>query len=77
MFPLFQFDRGTPPADALLAAHAIVAAQADGWTAAAFLVRPQPELDGRSPVAWLRANPDADPEPVLLAARRAAFALAA
>jgi hypothetical protein len=69
-YPRWQFDAASsaPFAAVKQLNKVFTGAGLDPWTLAAFATAPQPELDGRTPV---EAFGDADPEPLLLAARRA------
>jgi hypothetical protein len=68
-YPRWQFDaaNGAPFAAIKKLNGVFGEADLDPWTLASFATTPQPELDERTPV---EAFADADPEPLLLAARR-------
>ncbi len=69
-YPRWQFDAAnSAPFVAIKKLNGIFGkAGLDPWTLAAFATAPQPGLDDRTPVEALG---DADPEPLLLSARRA------
>jgi len=73
VYPLFQFHAGRPlPAlGDLLAAFREVGV--DAWTVASWLVTPQDELDGVTPVEWLKGG--REPDRAVAAARHAAARL--
>ena len=54
VFPAFQFDDRNEPLDGLVEVIAPLRPLADEWMIASWLTQPAGELDGRSPVVWLR-----------------------
>jgi hypothetical protein len=57
-YPLFQFHDGRP-LDALIAAfYTVTASGLDEWSGASWCVRPDPALDGDSPVQWTKTAKD-------------------
>jgi hypothetical protein len=70
VIPVFQFgDDGQPYAWLAPVLRALADVDITGWKVATWLFTPNPELGGRSPLAWL--NESADLEPVLAAAPNA------
>ena len=60
VFPAFQFDEKSGALDGLPEVITRLRPLADEWMIASFLTQPAAELDGRSPVVWLREGRDAD-----------------
>ena len=58
VFPAFQFDEKSEPLDGLAEVVTMLRPLADEWMVASFLTQPAGELDGRSPVVWLRDGRD-------------------
>jgi hypothetical protein len=74
LIPLFQFGETGRPYEAVPPILRIFArADATGWTVASWFTTPTADLEGDSPIAWIRAGRDR--EPVLNAARAAAAPL--
>jgi hypothetical protein len=67
VYPAFQLDDHRRVVPAIVDAHVrLCRGRIDGWAAAAALLRPQPQLDGRSIVQHLREGGDAaDCDPLL------------
>ena len=61
VYPAWQFDTEVEQRHVPARAHVHLArtGQVSAWTAASWLVTPHPELDGASPVAFVRAGGDA------------------
>jgi hypothetical protein len=60
VFPAFQFDEKSEPLDGLAEVITRLRPLADEWMIASFLTQPAGELEGRSPVVWLREQRDRD-----------------
>jgi hypothetical protein len=74
LIPVFQFSEGGRPYEAVPPILRTFAdAEATGWTVASWFTTPSPDLEGETPIAWIRASRDL--ETVLDAARAAAAPL--
>jgi hypothetical protein len=73
-FPAFQFHDGRPQAPLVDAFWTLADAAVSPWTAASWCVSEDDQLDGLSPVQWVREQRDA--ERLALVARRDAARLA-
>lgn len=73
VYPAFQFHQGAllPGLPKLLRRFPLETV--DGWTLAAWLVAPQPGLEGRSVVEWLREGGDPGPVEALAAEQAARY----
>jgi hypothetical protein len=60
VFPAYQFDDRNGPLEGLAEVVAPLRPLADEWMIASWLTQPAGELDGRSPVDWLRERRDRD-----------------
>jgi hypothetical protein len=70
LIPLFQFGEDGRLHPAVARVLSVLAeAEATGWKMATWLFTPSAELEGQSPIAWLKAGRDVDP--VLALARNA------
>jgi len=74
LIPLFQFsEAGRPYAAVPPVLRVFAEAEATGWTIASWFTTPSVDLDGQTPIAWIRAGRDL--ETALDAARVAAAPL--
>jgi hypothetical protein len=74
LIPVFQFTEAGRSYEAVPPLLRIFAeAEATGWTTASWLTTPSADLDGETPIAWIKAGRDLDSE--LDAARVAAAPL--
>jgi hypothetical protein len=74
LIPLFQFNDAGRPYEAVPSILRIFAeAGATGWTVASWFTTPSPDLEGHTPIAWVKAGRNL--ETVLDAARAAAAPL--
>ena len=61
LFPAFQFDRSGRPFPVLpRVLQAFEGAVSSPWAIASWLSAPEPALDGRTPVEWMRGRGDED-----------------
>jgi hypothetical protein len=61
LIPLFQFRETGRPYQAVPPVLRIFAkAEATGWTIASWFTTPTPDLDGQTPIAWIKAGGDLD-----------------
>ena len=61
-FPAWQFDEDGRPLTDLVRAHRTLVADGEmsAWTAASWFTHPHPELDGSTPLDWVRTGNDPD-----------------
>src|ERR687887_1218322 len=59
LIPVFQFTEAGRPYEAVPPLLRIFAeAEATGWTTASWFTTPSPDLDGQTPIAWIKAGRD-------------------
>jgi hypothetical protein len=74
LIPAFQFTEAGRPYEAVpLLLRIFAEAEATGWTTASWFTTPNPDLDGQTPIAWIKAEREL--ESVADAARAAAAPL--